>query len=44
VSNAANIILGTGTSTSANATTTYFSVANTYPDVYVQTQFRYPSE
>jgi hypothetical protein len=44
VSNAANIILGTGTSTTANGTTTFFSVANTYPDVYVQTQFRYPSE
>lgn len=44
VSNASNLILGTGTSTSANATTTFFSVANTYPDTYVQTQFRYPSE
>ncbi len=44
VSNAANIILGTGTSTTANGTTTFFSVANTYPDTYVQTQFRYPSE
>jgi hypothetical protein len=41
VSNASNIIWGTGVSTTANGTTVYFSVANTYPAAYGQTEYVY---